>query len=144
MWRNNEQRTGSWDKRIGKHGRNWKWVFDSFRRTASTLINSAILNSNSQLNSNLLQNIMIQQQIFRIVKYILLCTKIILVCSNGFVNPIIKTEVSRFIVFPLKTYNSKFATYLENHRRLGFWRKVCRVKIYILRRCWPVCMRCRR
>lgn len=73
---------------------------------------------------------MIQQQIFRIAKYILLCTKIILVCNNGFVDPIIKTEVSRFTVFPLKTYNSKFAMYLENHGRLGFWRKkLCRAKI---------------
>lgn len=106
-------------------------MFDPFRRTASTLINSAILNSNSRPSPNLLQNITMQQQIFRIAKYILLCTKIILVCSNGFINPIIKTEASHFAVFPLKAYNySKFAMYLENHGRLGFWRKICHVKIH--------------
>lgn len=106
-------------------------MFDPLRRIASTLINSAIPNSNFQLSPTLLQNITIQQQqIFRIAKYIL-CTKIILVCSNGFINPIIKTEASRFAVFPLKTYNySKFVMYLENHNQLGFWHKICRVKIH--------------
>lgn len=104
-------------------------MFDLLRRVAS-LINSAIPNSNSQLSPNLLQNTTIQQQIFRIAKYIL-CTKIILVCSKGFINPIIKTEASHFAVFPLKTYNySKFAMYLENHGGLQFSRKICHIKIH--------------
>lgn len=87
-------------------------MFDPFRRTSSTLINSSIPNSNYQQSPNPLQNIMIQQQIFRIAKYIL-CTKVILVCSGGFINLIIKTEVSYFIVFRLKNSYSKFAMYLE-------------------------------
>lgn len=104
-------------------------MFDRFRRTASTLISSAILNSNP--TPSLLQNITMQQQIFRIVKYILLSTKIILVCNNGFIDPTIKTEISHFAVFPSKTYSrSKFVMYLETHGRLEFLRKICRVKTH--------------
>lgn len=103
-------------------------MFDRFRRTASTLISSAILNSNP--TPRLLQNITMHQQLFRIAKYILLSTKIILVCNNGFTDPTIKTEVSHF-VSPSKTYSrSKFVMYLEKHGRLEFWRETCRVKIH--------------
>lgn len=104
-------------------------MFDRFGRTASTLISSAILNNNP--TPSLLQNITMQQQIFRIAKYILLSTKIILVCNNGFFDPTSKTEVSHFAVSPSKTYSrSKFVMYLEKHERLEFWRKICCVKTH--------------
>lgn len=72
-----------------------------------------------------------QQQICRIAKYILLCTKIILVCNSGFVDPVTKTEVSHFAVSPSEMYNrSKFAMYLENHGGLGPWRKISRMRTH--------------
>lgn len=107
-------------------------MFDPFRRTASSnLISSAILNLNNPI-SNLLQNIAMQQQIFRIAKYILLHTRIILICNNGLIDdPIVKTEVSNFALSLSKIYNhSKFAMYLVYHGRLGFWHKIYHMRIH--------------
>lgn len=96
---------------------------------ASTLISSAILNGKP--TPSLLQNITMQQQIYRIAKYILLCTKIILVCNSGFIDPVTKTEVFHFAVSPAKAYNhSEFAMYLENYGRLGPRCKISRVKTH--------------
>lgn len=108
-------------------------MFDSFRRNASSnLISSAILNINNPI-SNLLQNIAMQQQTFRIAKYILLHTRIIiLICNdNGLIDdPIVKTEVSNFALSPSKMYNhSEFAMYLVYYGRLGFWHKIYHMTI---------------
>lgn len=72
-----------------------------------------------------------QQPIYRIAKYILLCTEIVLVCNSGFIDHVTKTELSHFAVSPSKAYNhSKFAMYLEDYGGLGSWRKIFRVRTH--------------
>lgn len=103
-------------------------MFNLFRRTASTVISTAILSSKPI--SSLLQNITMQQQIYRIINYIFLCIKIILVCNNGVIDPIDKTEIFHFTVSTLKICNrSKFLMYLDD-RKLRFWRNIYRVRVH--------------